>query len=473
MNARFADPGSGRDGAGDADPVPLHLVAEEDAAAWVDAQPELAARWLRASGFAGRAGQAVAVPDPEGGVASAAVGLGTEAARARQRFAAAAAADALPRGLYRIAEGPGPGGLLDEIALGWLLAGYRYDQLKSSDGEAQPRPPARLVAPDGVDAARLEAIAAGEVLARDLINAPSSHMGPAELEAAARELAMEHGARVETVEGPGLEEGFPLIHAVGRASARPPRLIDLRWGEAGPRLTLVGKGICFDTGGLNLKPAASMALMKKDMGGAAMVLGLASTIMVLRMPLRLRVLIPAAENAVSGSAMRPGDVLTSRKGLSVEINNTDAEGRLVLADALALAAEEEPDLLVSMATLTGAARVAVGPDLAPFFTDDDAAARALAEAGAAVRDPVWRLPLHAPYEAMIEPDIADLDNAPKGGFAGAVTAALFLRRFAPEARYVHFDVYGWQPQPAPGRPKGGVGQGWRALLAALPSLVGP
>ncbi len=246
----------------------------------------------------------------------------------------------------------------------------------------------------------------------------------------------------------------------------------MRWGKAGPTLTLVGKGVCFDTGGLNLKPGASMGLMKKDMGGAATVLGLAKMIMALNLPLRLRVLIPAVENAVSGNAFRPQDVLTSRKGLTVEINNTDAEGRLVLADALALADETPPDLLISMATLTGAARVAVGPDLAPFFATDPKDALVLSAAAAKVADPVWQLPYWEPYESMIEPGIADLDNAPSGGMAGSITAALFLRRFVTETpRYMHFDIYGWNPTAAPARPKGGVGQGARALLAALPELL--
>ena len=246
----------------------------------------------------------------------------------------------------------------------------------------------------------------------------------------------------------------------------------MRWGKSGPTLTLVGKGVCFDTGGLNLKPGASMGLMKKDMGGAANVLGLARMIMALRLPLQLRVLIPAVENSVSGNAFRPQDILMSRKGLSVEINNTDAEGRLVLADALALADEETPDLIVSMATLTGAARVAVGPDLAPYFCDDPAVVSSLDQAGATASDPLWRLPFHTPYESMIEPGIADLDNAPKGGFAGSITAALFLRRFVTNtSRYVHFDIYGWHPSAAPGRPKGGAMQGARALLAALPKVL--
>jgi leucyl aminopeptidase len=245
----------------------------------------------------------------------------------------------------------------------------------------------------------------------------------------------------------------------------------MAWGEDGPHLVLVGKGVAFDTGGLDIKPAASMLLMKKDMGGAATVLGLAQAIMEGGLPLRLRVLIPAVENSVGPASFRPGDVLRSRKGLTVEVNNTDAEGRLVLADALALAAEGAPDLTASFATLTGAARVAVGPDLAPFFTDDEALAQALARGGAAWADPVWRLPFHEPYEALIEPGIADLDNAPGGGMAGAVTAALFLRRFAPP-RYLHLDIFAWTPTAAPGRPKGGVGQGARALLAALPEALG-
>ena len=332
---------------------------------------------------------------------------------------------------------------------------------------------ARLVPPASVDRARIETIAAGECLTRDLINTPANLMGPDELEAAARRLADAHGAGIRLIAGDDLlEQNLPLIHAVGRASPRTPRLIELTAGSDGPRLTLVGKGVCFDTGGLNLKPGNSMALMKKDMGGAATVLGLASMILATGLPLRLRVLIPAVENAVSGSAFRPGDVLTSRSGRTVEVNNTDAEGRLVLADALTLATEEETDLLVSMATLTGAARVAVGPDLAPFYTDDEALAAALAEAGRRVADPLWRLPFHAPYEAMIEPAVADLDNAPSGGMAGSITAALFLRRFAGAARYLHYDIYGWQPSPAPGRPKGGVGQGARALFEALPDALG-
>jgi leucyl aminopeptidase len=327
---------------------------------------------------------------------------------------------------------------------------------------------AELVAPEGVDTARLLALAEGEYLTRDLINTPASDMGPPDLEQAARDLAAKHGARIEVITGAALlEQNFPMIHTVGRAADRAPRLIDMTWGETGPQITLVGKGVCFDTGGLNLKPGESMGLMKKDMGGAANVLGLAHMLMATSVPLRLRVLIPAVENAVGGNAFRPGDILTSRKGLTVEINNTDAEGRLVLADALAYAQEADPDLIVSMATLTGAARVAVGPDLAPYYSDDAGFCAAFEAAAMAQADPVWRMPFHTPYEAMIEPAIADLDNAPKGGFAGSITAALFLRRFVGASPYVHFDIYGWQPADAPARPKGGVGQATRALYTVL------
>jgi len=331
-----------------------------------------------------------------------------------------------------------------------------------------------LSPPEGIDATRIEALAAGEALTRDLINTPASDMGPAGLEDAARDLADRHGARMSVVTGDDLlTANFPMIHTVGRASIRQPRLIDIRWGDEGPTVTLVGKGVCFDTGGLNIKPGSSMGLMKKDMGGAATVLGLAHMIMATGTKVRLRVLVPAVENSIDGNAFRPQDILTSRKGLTVEINNTDAEGRLVLADALTLADEETPDLIVSMATLTGAARVAVGGDVSPFFTDHDDHASALSAAAVRVADPVWRLPFHAPYEAMIEPGIADLDNAPAGGKAGAITAALFLRRFVDKAPYMHFDVYGWNDSAAPARSKGGACMGARALFDALPDMLEP
>ena len=447
--------------------IPLHVVEQGGLDDWIAAQPERVAAWVRAAGFTGGLGKILLVPGEDGGLAMAVAGYGTADARARGRFHLAAAAASLPEGVYRF-EGLDES-RAEEEALGWLLTGYVFDRYRE-----QPAPGARLVAPEGIEPARLEAIAAGECLTRDLINTPTSDMGPAELEAACVGLAAQHEAGIEVIRGDDLlERNFPLIHTVGRAAApeAAPRLIDMHWGVTGPELTLVGKGVCFDTGGLNLKPGGSMALMKKDMGGAATVLGLAQMIMELGLPLRLRVLIPAVENAVSGNAFRPGDILTARNGLTVEINNTDAEGRLVLADALAYGAEAEPDFMLSMATLTGAARVAVGPDLAPYFCDDGAFVTAIETAAGQVADPVWRLPLHLPYETLIEPGIADLDNAPKGGFAGAITAALFLRRFAGPARYAHFDIYGWNPEPKPARPKGGVGMGARAILQALPGVL--
>ncbi|GHF40592.1 leucyl aminopeptidase family protein [Seohaeicola zhoushanensis] len=446
--------------------LPLHVIEAAALDAWLDGQAPEVAAWVRLNGFAGKIGQALLVPGAGGLAAMALAGYGSARERARGHFALAAAVAKLPEGTYALASGlEGPE--RETECLGWLLCDYAFDRYRKKHPRA-----VRLVAPEDVDAARIEAIAAAEAMVRDLVNTPTSDMGPDRLEAAAAELAQAHGARFSSVVGDDLlEQNFPMIHAVGRASTTAPRLIEFRWGESGPKLTLVGKGVCFDTGGLDLKPAASMKLMKKDMGGAANVLGLAAMIMTLKLPVQLRVLIPAVENSVAGNAFRPGDILTSRKGLTVEINNTDAEGRLVLADALALGAEEAPDLMISMATLTGAARVAVGPDIAPFYTDDDDAAARLAEAAKAVDDPVWRMPFHAPYEKKIEPGIADLDNAPEGGFAGSITAALFLRRFAGDGRYMHFDIYAWQPSSEPAQPKGGSGQAIRALLQAIPGIA--
>ncbi|NNJ68597.1 MAG: leucyl aminopeptidase family protein [Boseongicola sp.] len=450
----------------DASTRPLYLVSKDDLEHWRAGLGDGAQAFVEASEFSGGAGQMVVIPDATGAVVAAAGGLGDAKTRARKRFVVAGVRAKLPEGTWAFRSSL-RGDDLSEAALGWLLAGYRFARYASS-----PAPKAMLAAPEGVDAARLERIAAGEALTRDLINTPANEMGPEELEAAARALAGAHGAEVSVVAGEVLEKDYPLIHTVGRASPRAPRLVEMNWGSDGPHVTLVGKGVCFDTGGLNLKPGASMGLMKKDMGGAANVLGLAHMIMAGETRLRLRVLIPAVENAVAGDAFRPGDILTSRKGLTVEINNTDAEGRLVLADALALADAGETDLIISMATLTGAARVAVGPDLAPYFATDAGDAAALEASADTVRDPVWRLPFWDPYEGMIEPGIADLDNAPKGGFAGSITAALFLRRFVTETpRYMHFDVFGWSPSSEPGRPKGGVGQGIRALYEALPGML--
>lgn len=450
-----------------AHPVDLHLVSSDDLEALSQSLPASAQAWIKTTGFTGGAGQSVVIPTTDGALDCVLVGHGTAKDRARKRFFLGGARALLPDAIYRLSTNLSDD---DEDAeyLGWLLAGYRFARYADSNP-----PKAQLVPPsDAGRAARLEAIAQGEALTRDLINTPAEDMGPPELEQATRDLAQEFHASLSVVTGADLlDQNFPLIHTVGRAAEKTPRLLDMRWGTNGPRLTLVGKGVCFDTGGLNLKPGASMGLMKKDMGGSATVLGLARMIMALNLPLQLRVLIPAVENAVAGNAFRPGDIFTSRKGLSVEINNTDAEGRLVLADALALADEDTPDLIISMATLTGAARVAVGPDLAPFYCDDPNISDALRNAARQVADPVWELPFYDPYEPMIEPGIADLDNAPKGGFAGSITAALFLRRFVENTPYMHFDIYGWQPSSAPARPKGGVGQGARALLQALPTIL--
>jgi len=456
---RFAPP--------DAVATPIHILPQETFADWVDAQPARLRTWVESCGFRAGLGEILRVPGNEGELSSVLMGWGKPAAHLRGRFFMARALGALKTGTYRL-DGPLEGDDLNEAALAWLLGGYAFDRYA-----VQSPPTAKLVAPEGVDARRIEAIAAGEILTRNLINTPAADMGPEVLEQALRELGAAFGAKVKSTVGDDLlTANFPMIHAVGRAAEQAPRLLDMTWGDTGPTLTLVGKGVCFDTGGLNLKPGGSMGLMKKDMGGAATVLGLAHMIMALNLPLRLRVLIPAVENAVSGNAFRPGDILASRKGLSVEVNNTDAEGRLVLADALALADETPPDLMICMATLTGAARVALGPDLAPFYTDDANVAASFAEAGARVRDPLWRMPLHRPYDTMIEPKIADLDNAPSGGMAGSITAALFLDRFVTDtARFVHFDIYGWQPNAQPARPKGGVGMGARAILEALPEVL--
>lgn len=450
-----------------ANAIPLTVVEPDTLDAVLSQLSDTARSWCKAQSFTAAAGSAIALPGTDGSIEHALVGYGTDAARARGRFWVGAAASKLPAGSYRIVGGI-TGQALEEAALGWLLENYRFDRYKHCT-----EPNTLLVAPEGIDTAKIETIATGEFLSRDLINTPASDMGPDELEAAARSLAKQHQADVLVINADELlTQNFPMIHTVGRASSRPPRLIDMRWGDAGPKLTLVGKGVCFDTGGLNIKPASSMGLMKKDMGGAATVLGLAHMIMALGLKVRLRVLIPAVENSISDNAFRPSDILTSRSGRTVEINNTDAEGRLVLADALTYGAEDNPDLMISMATLTGAARVAVGPDLAPFYTDSETHAASLIASAAKVADPVWRMPFHTPYERMIEPAVADLDNAPSGGFAGSITAALFLRRFAETSPYMHFDIYGWNPAAAAGRPKGGVGQGARAVLEALPEMLG-
>ena len=447
----------------------LVLLAPDQLAEWRAGLDAPARRWIEETGFEAALGEVRLIPGADGAVQSAVAGLGSAQARARGRFFVAKVMAGLPAGAWHLQDTLSPHDQ-SEAALAALLGQYRFDRYRPGSKAGAP---ALLKAPTAVDAQRLLAMASGEFLTRDLINTPAEDMGPAQLQAAMQALADRFDADLKVSEGEDLlAQNFPLIHAVGRASTRAPRLMDMRWGQSGPRLTLVGKGICFDSGGLNIKPSSGMSLMKKDMGGAATVLGLAQMIMQLDLPVRLRVLVPAADNMIAGNALRPKDIITSRKGLTVEVNDTDAEGRLVLADALAYAVEEEVEAVISMATLTGAARVAVGPDLAPYFSDDARMVRALEVGAQAGFDPVWRLPFHTPYEHIIEPGIADLDNAPGFGFAGSVTAALFLRRFVGTARYMHFDIYGHIPADLPGRPKGGAGQGARALLLGLPKMLG-
>jgi len=375
----------------------------------------------------------------------------------------------LPAGTYRFANSPHDPRL---AALAFALGAYRFTRYRKAQDRA-----VRLVVPENVDGDDISRIAEGVTLARDLINTPANDMGPVELEAAGRALAKQHGAKFRAIVGDDLlKQSFPLIHAVGRAadSTRRPRLIELRWGKAGdPKVTLVGKGVCFDTGGLDLKPENAMLMMKKDMGGAATVLALAHMIMDGGLRISLRVLIPAVENSVAGDAFRPLDVYPSRKGLNVEIGNTDAEGRLILADALALADEETPDLLVDMGTLTGAARVALGPELPPYYTDDEALAAEVARCSVAENDPLWRLPLWMRYDQNIDSRIADVNNVATGGMAGSIICALFLKRFVSAAKsWLHFDIYAWTPAARPGRPEGGECQAARALYAMLTARYG-
>ena len=438
--------------------LPVYLVGK-DGIESAGLDPQIRA-WISGTRFRGAAGELQLLPDGAGALAGAILGIGDD--KAHVPFVAASLARKLPEGNWHLSEDAGDEPL---HALGFALGSYRFDRYRKAD-----KKPPRLVFPPRADRSAVERIAAACYLTRDLVNTPVNDMGPADLESGLRTLADRHAARIESIVGDELlENNFPMIHAVGRASAVPPRLIDLQWGNGdAPKVTLVGKGVCFDTGGLDIKPASGMLLMKKDMGGAANVMGLASMIMDAKLPVRLRVLVPAVENAISGNAFRPGDILTSRKGLTVEIGNTDAEGRLVLADAMALADEEEPELMIDMATLTGAARVALGPDVPPFYCLGSPFADALLEASARVHDPVWRMPLFDPYDRNLSSPIADLNNAPAGGMAGSVIAALFLRRFVEKAReWAHFDIYAWNPKEKPHAPVGGEAQAIRALYEML------
>ena len=436
----------------------LHLVDAASFEPWLTSQAERIRQAVQAQGFKGEGYQIAILPgEPWSAV------LGVANVGELSPWCLAKAAESLPEGSYRLASaklGPAP--------LGWLLGQYRFDRYREKKGDAGPRvlltdDPARI--PDFV------ALAEATNLVRDLVNIPAGDLGPAELEAEVERLAKVSGGRLRSTAGEALTKEFPLVAAVGRAASpdRAPRLIELEWGDQRhPRIAIIGKGVCFDSGGLDIKPADGMRLMKKDMGGAAHALALARLVTRAGLPVRLHLVIPAVENAISGSAFRPGDVFRSRKGLTVEIGNTDAEGRLILADALALAVEKEPELIIDFATLTGAARVALGPDLPALFVNDDPLADELLAAGKAVGDELWRMPLHKGYDEMLASDIADLGNVADAPMAGAVTAALFLQRFVPEGLpWAHLDTFAWRSKARPGRPKGGDALGLRAAWETI------
>jgi leucyl aminopeptidase len=440
--------------------IALHLVAKDGLDAWLKTKPARVLTAAAGQAFEAKPNQLAILPG-ERDHWSAAIGVAVPDALGPWDLARAA--EALPEGRYRL-DAAAPG----QAALGWLLAQYSFERYKAPPS---PKGPRILLTSEPARIEEAVALAQGTALVRDLVNTPAGDLGPAEIEAAVRAVAEPFGAAVTVTSGAALDEGYPMIAAVGRAAteARAPRLIELEWGDRRhPRLALVGKGVCFDSGGLDIKPSSGMRLMKKDMGGAAHALALAQLVMRFNLPVRLRLLIPAVENAVSAAAFRPGDVLKSRKGLTVEIGNTDAEGRLILGDALARAVEAEPELILDFATLTGAARVALGPDLPALFANDDSLAEALLDGGTAVSDPVWRMPLWSDYDEMFASDIADFANAAEGGFAGAVTAALFLAKFVPAATpWAHFDTFAWRASARPGRPKGGDALGLRAAWAML------
>ncbi len=425
---------------------------------------ESALNWAKASEFDAKPGSLLLLPGEGGEITGALFGCGNESPDERLVFGRLAAG--LPEGNWYFANQPAEPEL---AALGFLLGGYRFGRYKKTKERK-----VTLACPEGADTERIIRFAQSAFLARDLINTPANDMGPNAIEGAARAVAKIGKAKVKVTKGAALERGFPMIHAVGRAAGEEPRLIDLTWGsKSAPKVTLVGKGVAFDTGGLDIKPSSAMQLMKKDMGGAANVLALAQLIMQSGLKVRLRVLIPAVENSISAMAFRPSDILISRSGRTVEIGNTDAEGRLILADALTLAVEDDPDLLIDMATLTGAARVALGPELSPFFTDDETFAADLSVASITVADPLWRLPLWAPYERKLASKIADTNNVTTDGFAGAVTAALFLKKFASGARsWAHFDVFGWNPNEKAHAPVGGEAQAIRAIFHVLEKRFG-
>lgn len=427
-----------------------------------DGLPAIVSALADAAGFEAKPGSLLIAPGVDGAAPRVFFGVEEPDAKKRDPFLAGKLAASLPPGLYRLGEGATDP---QTAALAFLLGSYSFSRYVAPKGEKP-----RLCAPEAVDRARIERIASAVALGRDLVNTPANDMGPEALAEAALALAAKHGAESRAVVGDALlAENFPLIHAVGRAAAQAPRLVEFAHGpEDGLKVTLVGKGVCYDTGGLDIKPSSAMALMKKDMGGAATTLALASMLMDGGVPVRLRVLLPIVENSISSNAFRTGDIYRSRKGLAVEIGNTDAEGRLILADALACASEGEPDLLFNFATLTGAARVALGPEIPPYYTGDDALAEEIAAHGRAANDPVWRLPLWDNYDGGLDGKVSDLVSVTSGGFSGSIVAALFLRRFVSDpSRWAHFDVYCWNPSTKPARPEGGEVQSARLLYQLI------
>jgi leucyl aminopeptidase len=447
--------------------VPIVALSKSGFAAWQERAPPRERDWAAATGFSAEAGKLALVPDEAGRLGRVLVGMPEDEAA---MWALAGLSESLPAGSYRLAAIP-EGSDASHLALGWALGTYAFNLYREKKKEAR----ARLVWPESADRGLVERLASAICLARDLINTPASDLGPAELAEAAEQVAAAAGAKCRIIAGDALlAENYPTIHAVGRASDRAPRLVDITWGdESAPKVTLVGKGVCFDSGGLDLKTAAGMRMMKKDMAGAAIMLGLGRAIMQAGLPVRLRVLLPMVENAVSGNAMRPLDIVKTRKGITVEIGNTDAEGRLILCDALADASTERPEMLVDAATLTGAARVALGPELPALFCNDDKLAAALLTAGAAEDDPLWRMPLWRPYRKLIDSKVADVNNVSESPHAGAITAALYLQEFVdPGIPWAHIDVMAWNTRTRPGRPEGAEAQTLRALYAHIAGRFG-
>ena len=444
--------------------VPIHALRTSEWSHWAESRPEALKRLATAHDFKAQGGRILLVPATDGSIERVLFGVGDKA----NVMAMGSLAQNLPAGDYRIAAAPREF-TATLVAVAWGLGGYAFERYKK-----RKRPAPRLVPPEGADMAEAQRIVSATWLTRDLVNTPTNDMGPDALHLAAETVARENGATLEAIVGDELlAQNYPLIHAVGRAAAQAPRLLHLSWGDASaPRLALVGKGVTFDTGGLDIKPSAGMRLMKKDMGGAAHALGLAQAVMQAGLKVKLDVYLAVVENAISADAFRPGDVIPSRKGPTVEIDNTDAEGRLILADALARACEDEPALLLDFATLTGAARTALGPDIPPLFTNDDTLAAELAQASLDTADPMWRMPLWDAYDGDMDSSIADLKNTGDGPFAGAIFGALFLRRFVTAPTWAHFDVYAWAPREKPSRPQGGEAQTLRACLKVIRARFG-